>query len=99
MVNLNKLMKTLQQKWNRRRQSIYDYELTFNEAVATYKDRNSLYSYMHHYFHRRCPQRIREHREYFSIEQRGFGEDAFHAMWWLLMREFKPRKYIEIGVY
>lgn len=94
-----RIWKLINKRWYSRFQSRYDYDLSFNEAAARYPDRNSLYSYMHHYFHHSCPQSIREHRAYFSLEQRGFGEDAFHAMWWLLMREFKPRKCLEIGVY
>jgi predicted O-methyltransferase YrrM len=51
------------------------------------------------YFHQRCPPLVREHRHYFTQERRGFGEDAFHAMWFLLVREFQPRQFLEIGVY
>jgi hypothetical protein len=54
---------------------------------------------MHHYFHHRCPVEVREHRKFFNQEQRGFGEDALHAMWWLLLRQFKPKRCLEIGVY
>jgi hypothetical protein len=28
-----------------------------------------------------------------------FGEDAFHAMWFLLFREFRPASFLEIGVF
>lgn len=31
--------------------------------------------------------------------QRGFGEDAFHAMWYELIKEYKPKKMLEIGAY
>ncbi len=51
------------------------------------------------HFHRTLPQSLREHRNYFTQEHRSFGEDAFHVMWWLLFREFKPTKFLEIGVY
>jgi len=54
---------------------------------------------MHHHFYHLCPQAIREHRHYFSQNARGFGEDAFHAMWWLLLREFRPKNCLEIGVF
>jgi len=30
---------------------------------------------------------------------RGFGEEAFHAMWFTLLREFRPKECLEIGVY
>lgn len=51
------------------------------------------------YFHTRLPRVFREHREYFTQKRRGFGEDAFHVLWFLLFREFKPRTFLEIGVY
>ena len=74
-------------------------ELSFTQAVASFRDRNGLYAYMHHNLHHGCPTAVRCHRKYFSQQQRGFGEDALHAMWWLLLREFTPSKCLEIGVY
>lgn len=50
-------------------------------------------------FHRQAPQAIRDHRHYFSQQRRGFGEDAFHTMWWRLASEFRPTNFLEIGVY
>ena len=47
----------------------------------------------------RCPGALREHRAYFKQAGRGFGEDAFHAMWWLILKEFRPTQLLEIGVY
>ena len=32
-------------------------------------------------------------------EHRGFGEDAFHSMWWQLIRRFRPANFLEIGIY
>jgi Methyltransferase domain len=57
------------------------------------------YRYAHYYFSRRAPEIIREHRRYFEQGLRGYGERAFHAMWYLLMLERHPRKMLEIGVY
>ncbi|SIT43966.1 conserved hypothetical protein [Paraburkholderia ribeironis] len=74
-------------------------DLSFTEAVGKYPDRNALYAYMHHYLKYLAPEELREHRSYFSSHRRGFGEDAFHAMWWLLLREYQPRYCLEIGVY
>ena len=51
------------------------------------------------FFHQRLPAELREHRLYFTLEGRGFGEDAFHVMWFLLFREFKPESFLEIGVF
>ncbi|MFM7183115.1 MAG: class I SAM-dependent methyltransferase [Verrucomicrobiales bacterium] len=50
-------------------------------------------------YHRVLPVQLREHREYFKAARRGFGEDAFHTMWWHLVRRFKPADFLEIGVY
>lgn len=50
-------------------------------------------------FHHTVPAELRAHRAYYRLDRRGFGEDAFHTMWWRLVREFKPRSFLEIGVY
>ncbi len=44
-------------------------------------------------------KKLIHHRKYFSIEKRGFGENAFHVMWYLLVKLFKPKNFLEIGVY
>lgn len=51
------------------------------------------------YFHLRLPEELRAHRAYFTAKRRGFGEDAFHAMWTMLFERFAMREYLEIGVY
>lgn len=51
------------------------------------------------YFDRNLPEALRRHRFYFAQNRRGFGEDAFHTMWFLLFREFRPGSFLEIGVY
>lgn len=51
------------------------------------------------YYDRLLPEELRQHREYFVQGWRGFGEDAFHAMWFLLFREFRPASFLEIGVF
>ncbi len=73
--------------------------LTFPDAVSQFATRNQLYAYMHHYFSRHLPPALRAHRKYFSTRGRGFGEEAFHSMWYLLLKEFRPKKYLEIGVF
>jgi Methyltransferase domain len=52
-----------------------------------------------YFFDRDLPEEFRRHREYFKQNGRGFGEDAFHAMWFLLFREFRPESFLEIGVF
>lgn len=52
-----------------------------------------------YYFDRNLPEELRCHRAYFTQNGRGFGEDAFHTMWFLLFREFQPASFLEIGVF
>jgi hypothetical protein len=54
---------------------------------------------MHHFFWNLAPYWLKDHREYFSENQRGFGEEAFHSMWFILFKEFRPENILEIGVY
>ena len=82
-----------------RYQGSYNFDMTLSDANARFQTRNQLHSYMHHYFHYKIPVSIKKHRSYFSKSRRGFGEDAFHAMWYLLLKEFKPHTCLEIGVY
>ncbi|MDB6058884.1 MAG: class SAM-dependent methyltransferase [Verrucomicrobiales bacterium] len=51
------------------------------------------------FFYQKLPQDLRDHRRYFNSNNRGFGEDAFHVMWFLLYREFEFSRFLEIGVY
>jgi hypothetical protein len=85
--------------WMGRRQVELMVDLSFSEAARRFADRNRKHAYMHHYFSQLCPRPVKEHRNYFTQESRGFGEDAFHAMWYLLFKEFRPVRCLEIGVY
>ena len=77
----------------------FNVDINFTNALKYFKHPNKTYSYMHYYFHHFLPKEIKKHRLYFSQEKRGFGENAFHSMWWLLLKEFKPKNCLEIGVY
>lgn len=61
--------------------------------------RTAQYIYCDFYFRHFLPEELRKHRYYFIEEKRGFGEDAFHAMWYILLQELKPKNALEIGVY
>jgi cephalosporin hydroxylase len=88
------------QRWAySRHQSKFSQKLSFTEAARKFPTRNELHAYMYHYMVHLAPKPIREHRNYFSQNMRGFGEDALHAMWWTLLQEFKPALALEIGVY
>ena len=82
-----------------RYQKSYDIQMSFNDLTSNFSHPNAMHAYMHHFFVNLSPSEIREHRLYFSKEGRGYGEDAFHAMWWLLLSEFKPKRCLEIGVF
>ena len=62
-------------------------------------NRNEIYFYFHNYFYFRSKRYIKKHRFYFRLYKRGYGEDAFHAMWEFIIKTFRPRNILEIGVY
>lgn len=74
---------------------------TINPAdfADSLRDPDAYYRRAFQDFHRTIPSELRAHRAYYRIDRRGFGEDAFHTMWWRLVREFKPESFLEIGVY
>lgn len=74
-------------------------ELSFEEILYSKFSRNDLYRYFQKSFRVWAPKWIRSHRTYFANNQRGFGEDAFHAAWYLIIRTFKPVRMLEVGVY
>lgn len=76
-----------------------DIDLSFSEVMSRYHSRSDVYAYMHHCFRYQCPTEITGHREYFRQGNRGFGEDAHYAAWWLLLKEYRPTTCLEIGVY
>ena len=54
------------------------------------------------FFRTQLPPELVEHRIWFNgdpTNRRGFGEDAFHVLWYLLLEEFKPANFLEIGVF
>jgi SAM-dependent methyltransferase len=69
-----------------------DWERSLTHPTEFYED-------CFRFFHQHLPAEIREHRNYYHDGRFGFGEDAFHVMWYLLFNEFKPANFLEIGVY
>jgi hypothetical protein len=98
-ITSSRLCSMVQAAWYERPQKRFGQDISFTAASAAYPKRNDLYGYMHHHFHHLCPSELREHRTYYQQANRGFGENAFHAMWFTLLREFKPKECLEIGVY
>jgi hypothetical protein len=62
-------------------------------------DRDWIYSYFEHQFFFVVPDYVRKHRNYFAKKSRGFGEPAFHALWYQIIIERRPSRMLEIGVY
>jgi hypothetical protein len=76
--------------------------LARSEWGQSLKNPNEFYVDCVRYFHQKLPAEVREHRAYFHNvpgKRRGFGENAFHTMWYLLLQEFRPRNFLEIGVF
>jgi hypothetical protein len=74
-------------------------EITRAQWPGSIQDPTAFYFQCCHYFAANLPEELREHRRYFGQKGRGFGEDAFHTMWYLLFREFRPASFLEIGVF
>lgn len=93
------LSKNISYNQSKRYNKKYDIELDITEITDVFQSRTEQYLYFHHYFWNIAPGWLRNHREYFRKKSRGFGEDAFHAMWYLLFRTLNPSNVLEIGVY
>lgn len=75
------------------------YPIKSLKDVLDLEQENLKYQAALDYFRVKLPQNLRKHREFFKKENRGFGEDAFHTLWYLIFTEYRPRKCLEIGVY
>ena len=74
-------------------------DIPLKEWADSLADPTGFYLRAVEYFDRSLPEEFRVHRNYFTQNGRGFGEDAFHTMWFLLFREFRPKSFLEIGVF
>lgn len=74
-------------------QNIADWSRSIESPTAYYLD------CVRFFYDKEFPDRLKKHRSYFSTARRGFGEEAFHVMWWMLFEKFKPASFLEIGVY
>lgn len=70
-----------------------DWERSLSDPTGYYLDCVRYFHWPH------FPEEVKKHRRYFVQEHRGFGEDAFHVMWWMLFRGIRPERFLEIGVY
>src|ERR1700761_1779321 len=60
-------------QYNRR----FDRELGIHEIATSFPDPSDQYKYFRHAFWHAVPQWVRDHRRFFSQENRGFGENCF----------------------
>lgn len=82
---------------SKRQSQVYNQDLSIEQILRAFPSLEERWAYCHHYFWNLAPHWLRAHRAYFR--KRGFGEDAFHAMWFLIFREHTFRRALEIGVY
>jgi hypothetical protein len=73
--------------------------MNLSELSSLGLSRDEQYAYGVYFYDCCLPTELRDHRKYFKRKRRGFGEDAFHSMWYLLLQELKPKHTLEIGVY
>ncbi len=74
-------------------------EISRSQWPQSLSDPTTFYLRCFRFFHSGLPKKFTDHRAYFTQNLRGFGEDAFHVMWYLLYQEFKFSSFLEIGVY
>lgn len=90
---------------NRAKQSVLknadpnDQKVLFGDWKESLTHPTEFYLRCFRFFHQELPEDLQLHRSYFSKNGRGFGEDAFHTMWFLLVQKFRPDNFLEIGVY
>ena len=86
-------------RWHLRRSVASQVHIGRDDWEMSVRDPLAFYLRCFRLFHKCFPAPLREHRSYFTRHGRGFGEDAFHVMWFLLFNELKPSNFLEIGVY
>jgi hypothetical protein len=74
-------------------------EIVRHDWLQSLQNPTTFYQRAFCHFHWRLASELKHHRYYFRARRRGFGEDAFHSMWFLLHNEFRPKSFLEIGVY
>jgi len=96
---VSKLRREIAYALSKKHRKVFDVDIKMSEGGSVFPDILDQYGYFHDFFWHKAPRWLRDHRAYFKECQRGFGEDAFHAMWYLIFRDFKPGTALEIGVY
>ena len=72
--------------------NINQWETSLTDPVEFYLD-----AFRFYYFN--LPRKLKSHKFYFNHNSRGFGEKAFHTMWYLLYEKYRFKNFLEIGIY
>lgn len=72
--------------------NLQNWESSLTDPTAFYLD-------AFRYFYFNLPGPLKDHKKYFSKKSRGFGEKAFHTMWYLLYKKYRFTNFLEIGIY
>jgi len=75
------------------------HEISRADWAISRTDPTGFYLQCCRYFDWNLPEELRQHRRYFTQDRGFYGEDAFHTLWFLLFREFRPASFLEIGIY
>lgn len=71
----------------------------FNQWNRSLTHSHEFYLDTFRFFYFQLPQQLKKHKYYFNKKSRGFGEKAFHTMWYLLYKKYHFRNFLEIGIY
>lgn len=76
-------------------------KMTFSDYVSHYKNTSDHNDWIWRTFEELTNKTpfLKEHRDHIEKYELGFGDRAFHYMWYLIFTEIKPQKVLEIGVY
>ena len=77
----------------------FESNLSFEDIMYVYPTERKRYEYFLWSYRNDIDKKFVQHRNYFRSESRGFGEDAFHAMWVNLFASSPIKSALEIGVY
>ena len=99
LIRIKKLYIGIIYNFSKQYNKDFDVDISLSLVSEQFQSLEQQYMFFHHSFWHKLPHSLRNHRNYFKREQRGFGEDAFHAMWYKLINEYKPKSMLEIGVY
>ena len=97
--HIKNLIKKIRLIPTKRGNIVYKNIENLDDLILANLSRNERHLFCHKYFWNYAPNWLKKHREYFANNQRSYGEDALHVMWYFLFQKFKPSKVLEIGVY